>query len=488
MLRKGRLGTTFDADAASYTSSLDFDKNIASHDVLGDMAHAIMLYEGKIIKKTEAGKILKGLLKIHGNIDKLRAGPKDEDIHMAIEAKLTKDIGSAGGKLHTARSRNDQVALDLRMWARDEILEVSQTLVSLEKALLGLSKKHTETIMPGYTHMQRAQPTTLAHHLLSYVEAFMRDIDRLSGTYSRVNRSPLGACAFAGTSFPIDTKKTATLLGFDGVMGNSMDAVSSRDFITETLSLLAITEANVSRLASELILWSTIEFGFIEIADEFASTSSIMPQKKNPDTLEIIRTKTALTYGKTLVGLSMVRGLPNSYNRDLQELSPLLFDTSSITKQSISLLTKILKSMKVNKRRMAEACDEGFITATELADLLVKEKGMPFREAHQLVGAAVRKAVKENKKPSEIDSKFLGKIKGWPKGITDARINEVLSPMAAVKSKNSPGAPAPTQTKKSITAKTTALKRKENELKNRIKEVKNSKSNLLRKAKRLGGS
>ncbi|MBU2560511.1 argininosuccinate lyase [archaeon] len=487
MIRKGRLGSAFDADGASFTSSLDFDKNIASYDVLGDMAHAIMLYESKIITKTEAGKILKGLLKIYENVDSIRAGPQSEDIHMAIEDKLTKSIGSVGGKLHTARSRNDQVALDLRMWARDEIIEVSGALIALEKTLLSLSKKHTDTIMPGYTHMQRAQPTTLAHHLLSYVEAFMRDLERLSGAYARVNLSPLGACAFAGTSFPIDTKKTAALLGFDGAMENSMDAVSSRDFITETLSVLAITEANVSRLASELILWSTTEFGFIEIADEFASTSSIMPQKKNPDVLEIMRARSALAYGKLSVGLSMVRGLPNSYNRDFQELSPLLHDSLEITKQSLSLLEKIVKTMKVDKKRMEEACSEGFITATELADLLVKEKGMPFRDAHQLVGAAVKQAIKENKTSSEIDSKFLSKINGWPKGISDAKIKETLSPQSAVNSKNSPGGPAPAQTKKNIAAKARALSQKEKEIRSRAAKVKNSKSNLTRRAKRLGG-
>lgn len=487
MIRKGRLGSAFDADAASYTSSLDFDRNIATYDILGDMAHTIMLYESKIIKKTEAKKILKGLLKIYKDVDKLRFSPQTEDVHMAVEQKLTKSIGSAGGKLHTARSRNDQVVLDLRMWAREEVLEVSRLLFSLEKTLLGISKKHTETIIPGYTHMQRAQPTTFAHHLLSHIDAFARDLDRLKDAYPRVNLSPLGACAFASTSFPIDAKKTAALLGFDGPMENSMDAVSSRDFITETLSCLAIIEANVSRLATELVLWSTTEFGFIEIADEFASTSSIMPQKKNPDTLEIMRARSALAYGKLLVGLSMVRSLPNSYNRDFQELSPLLNDSLKITKESLVLLEKIIKTMKVNKKRMREACEEGFITATELADLLVKEKGMPFRDAHQLVGAVVKKAIKENKKSSEIDSNFLSKIKGWPKGISEDKIKEALSPLAAVNSKNSPGGPAPAETKKRVTAKTTTLKRKENELRGRAKKVKNSKNNLLKRAKRLGG-
>lgn len=487
MLRKGRLGSAFDTDAASYTSSLDFDKNIASYDVLGDMAHAIMLYESRIIKKTEAKKIISGLLKIYEDVDNLRFGPQSEDIHMAVETKLTKSVGSVGGKLHTARSRNDQVVLDLRMWARDELFDVSGLLISLEKTMLGISKKHTETILPGYTHMQRAQPTTLAHHFLSYSGAFMRDLDRLTGAYARINLSPLGACAFAGTSFKTDAKKTAALLGFDGIMENSMDAVSSRDFIIELLSVLAIIEANVSRLASELILWSTIEFGFVEIADEFASTSSIMPQKKNPDVLEIMRARSALAYGKLLVGLSMVRGLPNSYNRDFQELSPLLCDSLEITKQSLSLLEKIVKTMKVNKKRMADACNEGFTTATELADLLVKEKGMPFRTAHQLVGKAVKQAIKENKKSAEIDAKFLNKISGWPRGISENKIKEALSPHAAIKSKDAPGGPAPSECKKRIAAKTTALKRKENELNNRMTKVKNSKSNLIKRAKRLTG-
>ncbi|MEE9474869.1 MAG: argininosuccinate lyase, partial [Candidatus Hydrothermarchaeaceae archaeon] len=359
MIRKGRLGSAFDADVASYSSSLEFDKNIASYDILGDMAHTIMLYESKIIKKTEAKKILSGLLKIYKDSDQLRFGPQTEDIHMAVETKLIKNIGNVGGKLHTARSRNDQVVLDLRMWERDEIFEVSRLLISLKSTLLKLCKGHTETVLPGYTHMQRAQPTTLAHHLLSYVDAFMRDSDRLSDAYPRINLSPLGACAFASTSFPVDTKKTAGLLGFDGVMENTMDAVGSRDFITEMLSCLAIIEANVSRLASELILWSTIEFGFIELGDEFASTSSIMPQKKNPDVLEIMRARASRVSGNLVAGLSMVRGLSNSYNRDFQELSPLLYDSLKITKESLFVLEKIVKTMRVNKGRMAKACDEG---------------------------------------------------------------------------------------------------------------------------------
>ena len=486
MLRKGRLGGTFDADAASYTSSLDFDKNIASYDILGDVAHTIMLYESKIIKKTEAKKILAGLLKIYKDAEKLRFGPQMEDVHMAVEQKLTKSIGNVGGKLHTARSRNDQVVLDLRMWARDELFAVSRLLISLKRTLLELCREHTDTILPGYTHMQRAQPTTLAHHLLSYVDAFARDLDRLSDAYSRINLSPLGACAFASTSFSIDAKKTAALLGFDGIMENTMDAVSSRDFITEMLSCLAIIEANVNRLASELILWSTIEFGFIEIDDRFASTSSIMPQKKNPDVLEIMRARASRTSGNLVAGLSMVKGLPNTYNRDFQELSPLLHDSLQITKESLLVIEKITRTAKVNSDRMAEACDEGFITATELADLLVKEKGMPFRTAHQIVGKAVKKAIKENKKPSEIDSKFLGKIPGWPKGIAESKIKDALSPYMAVKSKDATGGPAPQECKRSISAKTRALSRREKKLADRAKKVEDSKALLLNTAKRLG--
>ena len=486
MIRKGRLGSAFDADVASYSSSLEFDKNIAGYDILGDMAHTIMLYESKIIKETEAKKILSGLLKIYKDSDQLRFGPQTEDIHMAVETKLIKNIGNVGGKLHTARSRNDQVVLDLRMWERDEIFQVSRLLISLKSTLLKLCKGHTETVLPGYTHMQRAQPTTLAHHFLSYVDAFMRDSDRLSDAYPRINLSPLGACAFASTSFPVDTKKTAGLLGFDGVMENTMDAVGSRDFITEMLSCLAIIEANVSRLASELILWSTIEFGFIELGDEFASTSSIMPQKKNPDVLEIMRARASRVSGNLVAGLSMVRGLPNSYNRDFQELSPLLYDSLKITKESLFVLEKIVKTMRVNKGRMAKACDEGFITATELADLLVKEKGMPFRTAHQIVGRVAKIAIKENKRPSKIDSKFLGKVTGWPKGIADSKIKDALSPHTVVKAKNVPGGPAPKECKRAITAKTQAISRREKELKGRIKKVKDSKALLLKTAQKLG--
>jgi argininosuccinate lyase len=285
----------------------------------------------------------------------------------------------------------------------------------------------------------------------------------------------------------VDTKKTAALLGFDDVMENSMDAVSSRDFITEMLSILAIIEVNVSRLASELILWSTIEFAFVEIADEFASTSSIMPQKKNPDVLEIMRARSSRVSGNLVAGLSMVRSLLNSYNRDFQELSPLLYDSLEITKESLTLLEKIVKTTKVNKNRMAKACNEGFITATELADMLVKEKGMPFRTAHQLVGKAVKQAIKENKKPSDIDSQFLEKIDGWPGGIAESKIKDALSPLTAVKSKNAPGGPAPQECKKRIAAKTRAITRQEQELKARTKKVKDARSNLLKRAKRLIG-
>ncbi|MEE8403144.1 MAG: argininosuccinate lyase, partial [Candidatus Hydrothermarchaeaceae archaeon] len=386
-----------------------------------------------------------------------------------------------------ARSRNDQVVLDLRMWVRDEIFEVSKLLISLKSTLLELCKGHTETILPGYTHTQIAQPTTLAHHLLSYVDAFGRDLDRLSGAHSRVNLSPLGACAFASTSFPIDAKKTAALLGFDGPMENTMDAVSSRDFITETLSCLAIIETNVSRLASELILWSTIEFGFIEISNEFASTSSIMPQKKNPDVLEIMRARASRVSGNLAAGLSMVKGLPNTYNRDFQELSPLLYDSLKITKESLLLLEKIVKTMDMNKDRMAGACDAGFITATELADLLVKEKGIPFRTAHQVVGKAVKQAMKEGKKPPEIDSEFLEKVAGWPGGIPWSKIKDALSPHMAVNAKNASGGPAPEACERAIAAETRALSRRKKELNGRIKKVEDSKKLLLKTAKRIGG-
>ena len=453
ILRRGRFKKPEEPFVLKFSSSTDIDRRIFEADILVDMAHVIMLVKKGIISKEHGSKILKALEKIKAmNYDELVKGGF-EDIHVAIETKLIEMLGEdVGGRLHTARSRNDEVATCLRLRLRWDLQEIMLLMISLMKTLLSIAKEHIWTVMPGYTHCQRAQPVTLAHHLLAYFDMFQRDLERLLDTYKRVNKSPLGAAALATTGFPIDREMTARLLGFDGIVENSMDAVSSRDFLLETLSCLAILSTNISRLAEELILWSSSEFGFAELPEEYTSTSSIMPQKKNPDVLELIRAKCAQNFGDLTTCLSIVKALPLTYNRDLQQLTPNLWRVLDNIKGSLRILSGILEKTRFNKDNMMKAAYESLITATDLADLIVSERGLPFRTAHTIVGALILEILNMKLRFDQINSKLLDsisvKVYGKPLLIKDEKIKEALDPVKSVERRKVIGGPSPETVKK----------------------------------------
>ncbi len=455
MLRDGRLGSSVDREFAEFTSSLAFDRNLFVYDVLGSIAHAKMLARQGIIEGEKAEKIISGLREIlNQGFESLELREEYEDVHIAVEATLYRKIGEPALWLHTARSRNDQVALDLRMLFRDEIISSAEELYGLCRSILTLAEKHINTLMPGYTHLQIAQPTTLAHTLLASFSAIMRDIQRMRDCFSRVNLSPLGACALATTSFPIDRNYTAQLLAFDGIVENAQDAVASRDFITESLSVLAIAGINLSTLCEQIILWSTAEFGFAELPEELSSTSSIMPQKKNPDALEIARARISKLIGNITTALSLLKALPLAYNRDLQELSPVAFDSFRTFRAVASMLKKVVSGLKFNTERMASQLTTSS-TATELADFLVREHGLSFRQAHQVVGRAVMLGKGEITAESLKDA--FKEVLGKEIEISQD-LSQVLNPEKAVEYKKVPGSPSPDVVMEYIKRKKAELK------------------------------
>jgi len=395
----GRFAIRTSKIVENFTESISFDNRLWEYDIEGSIAHAKMLGKQGIIKKMDAEKILKGLRKIAGNIEKGRFKFREdlEDIHMNIESALIRTIGSVGEKLHTARSRNDQVALDLRLYLRKETIEILSLINKFQKTLLSIAGKHINTLIPGYTHLQRAQPLLLAHYLLAYIEMLQRDKERLKDSLKRINILPLGASALAGTTFPIDRMYVAKLLDFDSVSQNSLDAVSDRDFIIEFLSNSAMLIMHLSRLAEELVLWSTEEFRFIELPDAFTTGSSAMPQKKNPDVAELIRAKTGRVYGNLLSLLTVMKGLPLSYNRDLQEDKPPLFNTIDTVKSCLTVLNEMFPEIKFNVKRMCETAAEGYSTATDIAEYLVK-RGLPFRKAHRITGSIILYCTRKKKR------------------------------------------------------------------------------------------
>ena len=374
----------------SFTASLPFDRRLYRHDIRGSIAHARMLAQVKLLRVGEVKAIVGGLREIEREIDEARFpfDLADEDIHLAIERRLTEKIGAAGQKLHTARSRNDQVALDLRLYLRDEIDEIDRLAGALRQTLIDLARDHVETVMPGYTHLQRAQPVTLAHHLLAYVEMIARDRERLAQAATRTDVMPLGAGALAGTTLPIDRAFVARELGFSLITENSIDAVSDRDFVLDFLSAASILAIHLSRMAEEIILWTTAEFGFAELPDEFATGSSMMPQKKNPDLLELIRGKTGRVIGALVAMLTVLKGLPLAYNSDLQEDKERVFDVVDTLKPTLAILAQFWPGLVFNPDTMRAGAG-GFALATDLAEYLVA-RGVPFREAHEAVGALVR--------------------------------------------------------------------------------------------------
>ena len=402
--RSGRFACEVSADVAQFTESISFDWRLWKHDIQGSIAHATMLSKIGVLKKVELDAIVKGLTAIAKEIKagKFKWKPELEDVHMNIEDELTKRV-PAGAKLHTGRSRNDQVALDVRMWLRDETVELALELMDLKEALVELAGKNSDVIIPGYTHLQRAQPVYFAHHILAYVEMFERDHDRFDDCYLRMNVCPLGSGAIAGSTLPLDRELVATLLDFvdlktgkPRVSQNSMDAVSDRDFAVEFCAAGALLAVHLSRLAEDVILWAGAEFNFIKIADAYTTGSSLMPQKKNPDIAELTRGKTGRVFGNLMALLTLLKGLPMTYNRDLQEDKERLFDTADTVRASTRLMAAMLQNTKINHTACAAAASDPALLATDLADYLVR-KGMAFRPAHHVVGAVVALAEKIGK-------------------------------------------------------------------------------------------
>ena len=392
----GRTAGNTDKIADDFNSSIRFDCAMAKQDITGSMAHAAMLGARGIIGEDEAAQIIDGL---QGILDDLERGALDfdlscEDIHMFVEQVLTERLGDVGKKLHTARSRNDQVALDLRMYLRDEIAETGALVKALLNALCAQAEAHAGAIMPGYTHMQRAQPVTFGHHMMAYAMMLLRDLDRLSDCARRMNVSPIGCCALAGTTYDTDRFAEAKALGFDDVAMNSLDGVSDRDFCAELLSALSILMMHLSRFSEELILWSSWEFRFVELSDSYTTGSSIMPQKKNPDMAELVRGKTGRVYGDLMGTLTVLKGLPLAYNKDMQEDKESIFDACDTVKMCLKVFAPMVDTMTVREDNLRKAAQEGFINATDLADYLVR-KGLPFRTAYKISGALVARCIAE---------------------------------------------------------------------------------------------
>lgn len=392
----GRTAGMTDPAADAFNSSIGFDCRLFRQDIAGSMAHAAMLGATGIIGREEAKTLTDGLAGILADMESgtLKPDPDAEDIHMFIEAELTKRVGQVGKKLHTARSRNDQVALDLRLYLREQTQKIRGATVALIEALLGQAEAHADTILPGYTHLQRAQPVTFGHHLMAYVMMFLRDAGRLDDTEKRMNVSPIGSGALAGTTFPTDRQAEAAALGFDGACENSMDGVSDRDFVLELLSALSIEMMHLSRLSEELLLFTSWEFGFIELSEDYTTGSSMMPQKKNSDMAELIRGKTGRVYGDLLGLLTTMKGLPLCYNKDMQEDKESVFDAVDTVSACLPMMTGMIATMTVKKAAMRAAAGAGFINATDLADYLVG-RGLPFRDAYAAAGRAVALAAEK---------------------------------------------------------------------------------------------
>lgn len=438
-----------------YTASIGFDYRLAAYDIQGSIAHAQMLGAQKIISQDDVKAIEQGLADIAKEIE---AGQFEwlldlEDVHLNIEKRLTDKIGDAGKRLHTGRSRNDQVATDVRLWLRASADHVGAALKKLQLSLLDLAEAHFDTVMPGFTHLQVAQPVTLGHHLMAYVEMLSRDAQRFADCRRRINRLPLGAAALAGTSYPIDRELVAKKLGFDGVCENSLDAVSDRDFAIEFTFAASLVMTHLSRLSEELILWSSPRFAFVDIADRFCTGSSIMPQKKNPDVPELVRGKTGRVYGHLTALLTLMKGQPLAYNKDNQEDKEPLFDTVDTLLVTLEIYADMMRGITVNKDNMRQAASEGFATATDLADYLVK-KGMPFRDAHEVVALAVRYAVDKKVDLSDLP---LATLQQFSSSISDD-VYAVLTLEGSLNSRNHIGGTAPVQVKAAIARMRAALK------------------------------
>ena len=436
----GRFTSDTDKVAESFHSSISFDQRLYREDIEGSLAHAKMLADCGIISRDEESAIRKGLLSIRDDIDagKVEFDVSAEDIHMNVEALLTERIGEAGKKLHTARSRNDQVALDLRLWVRGQIKETQALIISLLEALVAKAEENTRTLMPGFTHLQKAQPISFAHHLLAYVQMFRRDHTRLADCAERMNFSPLGSGALAGTGFPIDRFETAAALGFDAPSANTLDGVSDRDYALEYLSAASIIMMHLSRFCEEIILWSSQEFSYITLDDAYSTGSSIMPQKKNPDMAELIRGKTGRVYGDLVALLTTMKGLPLAYNKDMQEDKEAIFDAVDTVKGCLKVFIPMLQTMRVNTDKMAADVEDGFLNATDMADYLVA-KGLPFRSAHAISGHLVHYAEENG---CRLDDLTLAQLRK-ESDLFEEDIYEAIAPQACLAARKTYGGPAP---------------------------------------------
>lgn len=443
----GRFTTALDDVALAYSRSIDLDGKLYREDIAGSIAHAEMLGMCGVLASDDVTSIVSGLREIEIEIadGSFVFDDGDEDVHMAIERRLTEKIGPAGGRLHTARSRNDQVALDERLYVRAAIDRIVTAIDVLQHAFVDKAEEHVDVVMPGYTHMQRAQPVLLAHHLLAYVAMLDRDRDRMLDARKRVNLSPLGAAALAGTSFAIDRDAVADALGFDGVVENSLDAVSDRDYLLELASAASIAMMHLSRLGEELVLWSTSEFGFVEMSDAFATGSSIMPQKKNPDMAELVRGKAGRVFGSLVNLLTMMKGLPLAYNRDMQEDKWPMFDVVETLTSSLAVCTGMIVTCKFNREKMIAEADGGFATATELADYLARH-GVPFREAHAVAGAIVRGCIERGSTLAEMS---VEQLRQYSTAFADD-VRDVLVASTSITTKKSSGSTSPAEAERQI--------------------------------------
>ncbi len=443
----GRFTKSTDSFTDHFHSSISFDQRMYKEDITGSIAHAAMLGKQGVISEEDSAllqKTLKGLLEDIEN-GKVEFDEKAEDIHMNIETLLIERIGDVGKRLHTGRSRNDQVALDIRMYNKEQIADIKKLLVNLIKTLNKIAEDNIDTIMPGYTHLQRAQPVTLAHHLLAYCEMFKRDIARLDDTYKRTNVMPLGSGALAGTTYPLDRQYVCDQLGFDSITLDSMDGVSDRDFCVELLSCLSMVMMHLSRFCEEIILWSSHEFKFVELDDAYSTGSSIMPQKKNPDMAELIRGKTGRVYGHLMGMLTMMKGLPLAYNKDMQEDKEAVFDAVDTVKMCLPVFTNMIKTAVFNKGSMYKAAKGGFTNATDAADWLVK-KGVPFRDAHAILGQLVLYCINSDTSLEDLSMEEFKAISP----VFDESVYEAISVEKCVAARNIPGGPSPEYIKKLI--------------------------------------
>ena len=438
----GRTDGQTDRLADDFNSSIGFDCRMYRQDITGSMAHAAMLGATGILPKADADTLIDGLQTILDDLGsgKLQFDPTCEDIHMFVEQVLTERLGDVGKKLHTARSRNDQVARDLRMYLREQCDAISAQVKTLIEALVDRAAEYKSAIMPGYTHLQRAQPITFGHHLMAYAMMLLRDRSRLSDCRKRMNRSPIGCCALAGTTYPTDRAMEAAQLGFDGICMNSLDGVSDRDFCAEFLSTLAILMMHLSRLSEELILWTSWEFGFVELSDAYTTGSSIMPQKKNSDMAELIRGKTGRVYGDLVGLLTMLKGLPMAYNKDMQEDKEGVFDACDTVSMCLPVMTGMIETMTAKPEAMKKAAQRGFINATDLADYLVR-KGLPFRSAYKISGAIVGDCVKSGAVLEELPLETYQQYSG----LFDSDVYEAIDLTACVEKRTSAGGPAKVQ-------------------------------------------